>query len=353
MVREIRGFWVGARRFRGEPDLPTLVTQAGGWAAFIEGGPTLWTSLGINADAAAAWANTRGERTRGEPITLDNPRYPTILREVPGPPPVLCVEGSVDILRRPMVAVVGTRGCTAYGASIARYLASALTRAGLVVVSGLARGVDAHAHGAAGGDTVAVLAHGLAHQAPPSNAGLRARMVAAGGAVVTTHADDDEPRPYTFPARNRWIAALARAVIVVEAPASSGALLTAMAALELGREVYAVPGQLGVPSQRGNLDLLRDGARVVWDVDEVVAELSGVDRPETPPWQLALFGGATVDAAAELAGRPTAALLAELGRMEVAGTIRRLPGHRYAPQRPAGEWCDPRSTVMPTPWKKC
>jgi DNA processing protein len=332
MMDEIRGFWVGARKYRGETELTTLAERAGGWPAFISGGPELWVSLGVDAQFAEAWAATKGERTSGRALTLDDPRYPAVLAKVPNAPPVLCIEGSVEILQRPMIAVVGTRECTSYGSSVARHLAAALSRAGLVVVSGLARGIDAHAHQASVADTVAVLAHGLSHQAPPSNAGLRRKIVESGGAMVTAFPDAEEPRPYHFPNRNRWIAGLAQAVIVVEAPVTSGTMWTTKAALDLGRDVYAVPGQVGSVASRGCLHLLRDGAALVWDVDELVAHFAGESAPKRADWQLALFAGATVDEAARVANRPTTELLAELGRMELEGVVRRLPGQRYAPR---------------------
>ena len=188
-------------------------------------------------------------------ITVADSRYPAALRRTGSPPPVLCVEGSLDVLQRPAVAIVGTRDCTGYGRRVARRLAEQLAQGGRVVVSGLARGIDEEAHLGAcdAGATVAVLGHGLGHTAPASHRGLRRRIVAQGGAMVSAWPDDVAPRPFTFPQRNAWISGLSDAVVVVEAGERSGALITARWASQDGREVFAVPGPVGAPASAGCL----------------------------------------------------------------------------------------------------
>jgi DNA processing protein len=245
---------------------------------------------------------------------------------------VLLVEGDPAVLARPAVAIVGTRACTAYGRGVARHLAASLAQAGVVVVSGLARGIDGEAHLATlgVGPTVAVVGHGLGTTAPPSHADLRRRLVACGGVVVSTWPDDEPPRPWHFPERNAWIAGLAQLVVVVEAPARSGALITARAALAEGREVAAVPGPLGAPASVGCLELIEEGARVVADVARFVASIAPSATPGPEAWLADLFAGVDLDAIARRRGRTVAEVLAEVARLEVEGRVVRVPGGRYA-----------------------
>jgi DNA processing protein len=235
---------------------------------------------------------------------------------------VLFVEGPVAGIDGG-VAVVGTRQCTAYGRGVARHLGVALAAAGEVVVSGLARGVDAAAHRGAleGGRTVAVLGHGLLHTAPASHRRLREQILASGGSLVTGFHDEVAPRPHTFPIRNRWIAGLSRAVVVVEAAKRSGASITARLALEADRPVYAVPGPIAAPQSEGCLRLLAEGASVVVDVAGLVEQLSGSRPRSVGTWLEALFAGASVEEVARLLGRSTVELFTELTRLEVAGVV--------------------------------
>ena len=190
--------------------------------------------------------------------------FPPLLRAVHDPPAGLFVRGAaeVDLLGRAAVAIVGARSCSPYGAQVARMLGRELAAAGLLVVSGLARGIDGEAHrGAldAGGTTVAVLGCGIDRDYPASHAELAARIRAT-GLAVSEYAPGVEPAPWRFPARNRIIAGLCAATVVVEARERSGALITADLALEEGREVFAVPGEITSALSRGTNDLLRLGA---------------------------------------------------------------------------------------------
>ena len=173
--------------------------------------------------------------------------YPPLLAELHDPPDRLYLRGGpASVLAEPSVAVVGARSCSSYGAQVAREISRELAAAGVVVVSGLARGIDGEAHRgalAAGGRTVAVLGCGIDRDYPRAHAHLAGR-VAESGAVVSEYPPGVEPSPWRFPARNRIVAGLARATIVVEARERSGALITADFALELGREVFAVPGEI-------------------------------------------------------------------------------------------------------------
>lgn len=326
----VDGFWAGAMDVADAVDLPRLAEQVGGYAALQRLGLGGWLDAGVPPEAAARWAMGRAFESRGLVIPLDAPAYPARLREILHPPAVLFVEGDPAALSGPCVGIVGTRGCTGYGVGVTTHLASELAAAGVVVVSGLARGIDAAAHRAAAdrGRTVAVLGHGLAFTSPTAHRALRERIGQRGGAMVTAFRDEQAPRPYTFPPRNRWIAGLSERVVVVEAPVASGAMLTARHAFELDREVCAVPGPIGAPASEGCLRLIADGATVVTSVADFVASTPG-RRPAGLADHFA--AGATVDEVSRRTGRPITELLADVTRLELTGALVRLPGGRYAP----------------------
>jgi DNA processing protein len=207
--------------------------------------------------------------------------FPERLRAIFDPPPSLYLRGGCDpeLLGCRSVAVVGARSCSPYGAQVARMLGRELTSAGLVVVSGLARGIDGEAHrGAleAGGPTVAVLGCGIDRDYPASNAQL-SRRIEATGLVVSEYEPGVEPAPWRFPARNRIIAGLCEAVVVVEARERSGALITADFALDEGREVFAVPGEITSSLSAGTNALLKLGAAPLTSADDVLDAL-GIER---------------------------------------------------------------------------
>jgi DNA processing protein len=235
---------------------------------------------GFDAARYAADLERRGLRF----VARSDPRFPPLLHAIHDPPPGLFLRGGTDpaLLTRPAVAVVGARSCSAYGAAVARMLGRELAAAGLVVVSGLARGVDAEAHRGAlesGGLTVAVLGCGVDRDYPVSNREL-ARRIVEQGLVVSEYAPGVEPAPWRFPARNRIIAGLARATVVAEAREASGALITADLALEEGREVFAVPGEITSALSAGSNALLRLGATPLTSVGDVLESL-GVE-PAAP-----------------------------------------------------------------------
>jgi DNA processing protein len=224
-------------------------------------------------------------------LARPGPDFPPLLRAIHDPPPGLFLRGAVApaVLARPAVAVVGARACSGYGASVARTLARELAAAGLVVVSGLARGVDAEAHrGAleAGGITVAVLGCGVDRDYPAAHAEL-ARRIAERGLLVSEYAPGVEPAPWRFPARNRIIAGLCAAVAVVEARERSGALITADLALEEGREVFAVPGEITSALSAGTNDLLKLGASPLTRAADVLScfglEAAAAEAPDVSP----------------------------------------------------------------------
>ncbi|MGZ4441116.1 MAG: DNA-processing protein DprA [Gaiellaceae bacterium] len=217
-------------------------------------------------------------------IAQGDPKFPSRLRSIHDPPPGLFIRGDVSptLLEQPSVAVVGARACSSYGASVAATLGRELAAAGVVVVSGLARGIDAAAHRGAleTGLTVAVLGCGIDRDYPRAHAGL-AGQVASAGLVVSEYAPGVEPAPWRFPARNRLVAGLARATVVVEARERSGALITADLALDEGREVLAVPGEITSALSRGTNALLRLGATPVTCAADVL-EAVGIEPPPAP-----------------------------------------------------------------------
>ena len=224
------------------------------------------------------------ERFGVRPVLLGSADYPGPLASIPDPPPLLYLRGGFDPADENAIGMVGSRQCTPYGIRMAERIAGGLARAGWTVISGLARGIDGAAHRgalAAGGRTIAVLAGGLSRIYPPEHANL-ADEVANSGALVTETPMTVQPQPGMFPARNRIISGLSRAVVVVEANVRSGALITVTHAAEQGRDVYAVPGKIDSPASAGCLELIRKGGRLVRSADDIIEEVRGL-APFDPP----------------------------------------------------------------------
>lgn len=290
-----------------------------------QGSASLQAALQVTASATAIGATA---------LALGEEGYPPSLLDLPDPPPVLFARGRVELLHgRTMVAVVGTRRATAYGERVARELGAQLAGAGAVVVSGMARGIDAAAHlGAlgAGGDTIAVLGTGLDIAYPASHRTLHADL-ASRGLLLGEQPPGARATPGSFPERNRIIAALCALTVVVEADRKSGALITASRALELGRTVAAVPGPIDVPQHAGANELLRDGAQVVASVADVVA-LAGLTRPPRRPapevapadravWDALARGALDLDSIAARTALPAREVMAAVTRLELGGSV--------------------------------
>jgi DNA processing protein len=272
-------------------------------------------------------------------VRRGRPGYPALLAELHDPPNRLYLRGgSAELLARPSVAIVGARSCSRYGAQVARELAQSLAAAGLVVVSGMARGVDAEAHRGAlavGGFTVAVLGCGIDRDYPRAHAEL-GRRIAESGLVISEYPPGVEPAPWRFPARNRIIAGLARATVVVEARERSGALITADFALELGREVFAAPGEITSALSAGTNDLLRQGATPLLSPEDVLAALGLESAPQAVPAGLSsdargllerLSDGArTLDELVRATELDPAAVAVLLTELELAGLIAAADG---------------------------
>ena len=213
-------------------------------------------------------------------VTLDDDYYPPLLREIPDPPPALFVAGQRDCLLQPQLAIVGSRNATPGGLEHARSFAATLARAGLVITSGLAAGIDGAAHQAslrAGGKTVAVAGTGLDRVYPARHRDL-ARDIVQNGALVSTFPPGVEPRPGNFPARNRVISGMALGTLVIEAGQRSGSLITARLAAEQGREIFAVPGSVHNPLARGCHRLIREGGKLVETAEDVLEDLQPLAR---------------------------------------------------------------------------
>lgn len=257
-------------------------------------------------------------------VTLEEPTFPACLANIPFPPHALFLTGSVDALSRPRaVAVVGTRRATMSGRTTAARIARALVTAEATVISGLAYGIDGAAHEAtvrAGGHTVAVIGGGHAWLGPRPHTRLADAILAAGGAVVSEYAPDVQPTQGTFPRRNRIISGLSSATVIVEAPARSGALITASWALEQGRGCFVVPGPMDAPESQGGLALLRefpDVVRVVAGIPQLIADLGFVGSAAP----LALGARAPSEVVARAA-------LDDLGATERSVATQLLAGHR-------------------------
>jgi DNA processing protein len=294
----------------------------------------------------------RIERLGGRALLAADSDYPALIAVIPEPPPVLFALGDLGLLQRPAVAIVGSRDHSAYGAEVARALAWGAASAGLVVVSGMARGLDAVAHTAAldaGGATIGVLGNGLGVVYPAANRTLYQR-VASGGLLLSEFPPGERPTAGSFPRRNRLISGLARVTVVVEAAEGSGALITAGTALNQGREVMVVPGNISSLTSVGANRLIRDGAEPLLSSDDLLAHYPEALRPPEgfasppPPTKPLPEALAPVDkAVAELlgsdplplddlvgrSGRPPQELLATLSALEIAGVVEQQPGRMF------------------------
>lgn len=292
----------------------------------------------------------RAEQCAMAVVVWSDADYPAMLAAIDDPPPVLWLRGDRSVLSTPAVAIVGARAASPYAVSVADALAADLAGRGLLVVSGLARGVDSAAHRGAlrtGGRTLAVLGCGVDVTYPPEHRDLADTMRATEGcALISELAPGTKPLHWFFPLRNRIISGLSRGVVVIEAGEKSGSLITARLALEQGRDVMAVPGNVLGGRNRGGHALLRDGARIVESASDVVEELSstlelGLASPRTgrpvrsttppDPVLAALPAGEALDLdhlAAETGLSPTR-LLSRLLALELAGRVQRVGGGRF------------------------
>ncbi len=279
-------------------------------------------------------------------LAIDDERYPPLLRAIHDPPPLLYVRGDPALLLEAHLAVVGSRRASPAGLRVAQALSGQLASAGLHICSGLALGIDSAAHqGAleAGGKSIAVMATGIDRIYPQRHQALAAQLAAA-GCLVTEFPPGTPPLRQNFPKRNRIISGLSLGVLVIEAALPSGSLITAGTALEQGREVFALPWSMLHDGGRGCLHLIRDGAKMVLSVDDILEELGPLYAlqqghataispgkgapPDGSSWLLTLVGFEVValDELVQLSARPVAQVLGELSALELAGQVARTAG---------------------------
>ena len=303
-----------------------------------------------SADIGAAERLVR--RTRelgGETLVPDDPRFPPALRGIPDPPVLLFAAGRLDLAERPAVAIVGSRTHTRYGADACRHLAGGCARAGLAVVSGMARGIDALAHGAAldvGGGSIGVLGNGLGVIYPSANRALYERM-GKDGLLLTEFPPGERPNAGSFQRRNRLISGLARTTLIIEAREKSGALITVDCALAQGREVLVVPGPITSPCSVGCNRLIQSGAKLVLGLRDVLEEYGlavdqspmcdpgDLNEAERRVWDALADEERHVDNLAEALDLAPGATLALLTDLELRGFVYRGPGSMYGRARPA------------------
>lgn len=343
-----------------------LVAKAGSVAAAWEGYPKKVSRAGGEVDWEKEFG--RAEKFGVEIVTPADEDYPSQLRTAPGAPLALYVKGDVKALRTPMIAMIGTRRATAYGRDLANRLSYDLCKAGWGVVSGLALGIDAESHrGAleAGGVTVGVIGSGLDRFYPEENRELAREIARKGGAVVSEFPFGRPPDRETFPIRNHVVAALARGVVAVEAPDRSGTLITTGIAADLGRTVMAVPARVDNRMSSGCLKLIREGAILVRNADDVLEAMSELlprrglvtederrvdpatssvsclkssSDPETPRYSVeeALLmlhvdaDGVSIDELVRLTKLPVDKVNALTMSLRIKGFLRFLPGNRVA-----------------------
>ena len=280
-------------------------------------------------------------------ITAEDEEYPSALREIHDPPIVLYVRGQLTERDRNAVAVVGSRKCSHYATESAKKLSFQMAYAGLTVASGLARGIDTAAHQgalAAKGRTIAVIGSGLGELYPPENAELADR-IAASGAVISEFPIDTKPDRQTFPIRNRIVTGLSFGVLVVEAGANSGALISANMAAEQGRTLYAVPGRIDAPAALGSNRLIQQGAKLVITVDDILDDLPLVfrEKPDLPaaapavdltPEQQKILDAIgseemPLDSVIATSGLTAAVVSSTLLALEIRRLVKQLPGKRF------------------------
>lgn len=284
-------YWVGFNQAKGvgPARLRALIQYFGDIKTAWNASPEAWAAAGLDQRTIASLSKTRAacdldaeiaavERIGAHILTLDDPGYPPLLREIPDPPPVLYVRGTLIDTDRSALAVVGTRRATAYGNAMTQQIVGPLARQGITIVSGLARGIDGAAHQAAldaGGRTIAVMASGIDRVYPPEHRAL-AESIAAHGALISEWSVGEPPEGSHFAPRNRIISGISLGVLVIEAALKSGALMTADRALDQGRDVFAVPGNALSPASKGTNALIQTGAKMVTSAEDILDEF-GLD----------------------------------------------------------------------------
>ncbi|MCX6740775.1 MAG: DNA-processing protein DprA [Candidatus Parcubacteria bacterium] len=276
-------------------------------------------------------------------IDLANPNYPKLLKEIYDPPKQLYVWGDLRAEENYPLAIVGTRKISSYGKQVTTELTRNLAKAGLTIISGLALGVDGLAHQACldvGGRTIAVLGSGLKRIYPALHQKLAEKIVLSGGAVISEYEPNQGPTKWTFPLRNRIVAGMSLGTLVIEAPEGSGALITASCSLELGREVFAVPGNIYQQNSFGNNQLLKTGAKVVTSTQDVLdafnlelatekKEIKAANEEEKIILAILINEPLSIDEIIKQSKLEASIISSTLVMMEMMGKIKNLGGGKY------------------------
>lgn len=283
-------------------------------------------------------------------ITASSAEYPESLRHIYDPPLLLYIWGKLSKADRHAIAIVGSRRSTHYGQQTTRAIASDLARSGHTIVSGLARGIDTHAHRAAvdaGGRTIAVIGSGLGQIYPPDNLPLAQQIADGHGAVISEFPIHKKPNKVTFPRRNRIVAALANGILVTECPEWSGSLITAQLGLEMGKNIYAVPGPIDRPHSAGCNQLIRDGATLVRHATDITDDLESLplniqlqQQPQASPeptltadeesiFHAIQHQDQSIDSLVDSTKLPVPTLISTLLQLEMKRLVTQLPGPRY------------------------
>jgi DNA processing protein len=355
-----RPFWLGFHLIPGigAARIARLIEAFGSLSAAWEADLGAFRDAGINEKAAKALIERRSRidldrewnrlsKDNVSLLTLIDDSYPSLLREIPNPPPVLYIKGDIQQADESAIGVVGTRRMTRYGGEMARRLSSGLAAAGVTIVSGLARGIDGIAHREAldaGGRTLAVLGCGVDRIYPPEHKRLAAEVIES-GALISQFPLGTDPDAHNFPERNRLISGMSLGVLVVEAPIKSGALITSSYAADQGRTVFAVPGSALSSASDGPHQLLRDGAVLAATVDDVLQELN-LERRQVVMENRRMLPDATgdeqqilqsldgdprhIDEIAIDTGISISQLSALLLQMQLKGLVREVGGQHYA-----------------------
>ena len=330
----LSGFWHGAAALSGRLDLslarlnpPPLATQ----------NDAALRAAGICDRHRCRLRDTPALSTTLPAVTLEDAAYPEHLATIPYAPPVLFYRGDIGLLSEPSVAIVGARRCTQRGRTIAERLALGLSKAGLVIISGLAYGIDAAAHSANPGRSIAVLGQGLEASFSARQQRELDEILGAGGLVISEFLANFPASKHTFPQRNRIISGLSLGTVVVEAATRSGSRITARHALEQGRELMVVPGHPFDPASTGCNALIMDGAGLIRGVEDVLRQLgiAPIDHTQRPPscsTQRAILSalqtGNTFDHLTAQTGCDVPGLLMAIDALELTGFVVRLPGDR-------------------------
>jgi DNA processing protein len=352
-------YWLGFNMIKGigPAKIRALIDHFGGLPEAWNANESQLQRIGIDRRALQSFLSARAEMDLDaemarveaagiEILVWDSPEYPRYLKEIPGPPPVLYINGDLKEIDQWAVAVVGTRRFTTYGRQITQELVSGLVRSEVTIVSGLAKGIDAVAHKTAldmGGRTMAILGSGLDNIYPPENRALAARIMEGNGALMSEYALGVKPDAKNFPPRNRVISGLSLGVVVVEAGERSGASITAGFALEQGRDVFAVPGNVNSPASAGTNRLIQQGAKLVASVGDILEELNLTMIPEQTAVQLMLPESAEealiishlshqpthIDELTQMSEMSSAEISSTLTLMELKGMVHQVGGMNY------------------------